>query len=122
MQVYTPLHAFSQPLPASPQTLPLRLTQSLKACGINTSDKLSSQPSFTVASERMQIVIQRFTQVPSSPPPLLSSLHSRSWPFLYFDFLHALPHRIAFPRDMRKNLLHTLTYTWTDTHTDTHTT
>lgn len=68
----------------------------------------------------MQIVIQRFTPpLPSSPssssafvsPQLVMDV------FLYFDFLQALPHRIAFPRDMEKNLLHTPTYTWTNTHT-----
>lgn len=57
--------------------------------------------------------------VPPSPPPLLSSLHSWSWLFLYFDFLRALPQRIAFPRDMEKNLWHTQTYTWTNTHKHT---
>lgn len=51
--------------------------------------------------------------LPPFPPPLPSSLHSWSWTFLYFDFLQALPHRIAFPRDMEKNFLQTHTHTHT---------
>ncbi len=63
---------------------------------------------------------------PSSLSPSLSSspafaLHSWSWQFLYFDFLQALPHRIAFSqRHGGKPLTHTDLHA--DKHTHTHTT
>lgn len=77
----------------------------LRAYGINTSDRLSSQP-FTLASERMQIVIQR------SPPPLppsLSSLHTWSWPFFILWFSAGFTSMHCFlPWDMEKKPSYTL--------------
>lgn len=64
---YMQFHSTSLP-PHLLLTFPLPSTLSPKAYGINTSDKLPSQLSFTVASERMQIVIQCLT------PPLFLSL------------------------------------------------
>lgn len=74
----------------SPQTSPLPLTPSLKACGINT-DKLSIQ--FTVARKRMQTVIQSLTtslSLPSSPICFSTIGHGHGYISVFSELYHTI--------------------------------
>lgn len=112
---YMQFHSTS--LPPHLLTFPLPSTLSPKAYGINTSDKLPSQLSFTVASERMQIVIQCLT-----PPLFLSLSHPAfiSLQLVMDVFIVWLSESFTSSycfsqRHGEKPLIHP-TYTWTNMH------
>lgn len=108
---YMQFHSTS--LPPHLLTFPLPSTLSPKAYGINTSDKLPSQLSFTVASERMQIVIQCLT------PPLFLSLSHPAFISLqlvmdvFIVWLSFTSSYCFSQRHGEKPLIHP-TYTWTN--------